>query len=74
MAAPDAIVYIVRVFNPDGSPYLDPIGRTLASHGVSPAATGYSAYSEAERDRRIATAEANGFAATWEIASDWRAV
>ncbi|MEU8920335.1 hypothetical protein AB0D10_05265 [Kitasatospora sp. NPDC048545] len=68
----DRTVYIVRVFNPDGSPYLDTLGKSLASAGVSPAASGISAYGEADRDKRIATAQANGYTATWEIAPNWR--
>jgi hypothetical protein len=65
-------VYVVRVFNPDGSPYLDTLGKSLAELGVSPAATGYSAYSEEQRDRMIANARANGYTTTWTIAPDWR--
>ncbi|MFF0409092.1 hypothetical protein ACFYUY_01480 [Kitasatospora sp. NPDC004745] len=71
MAAADRTVYIVRVFNPDGSPYLDTLGKSLARLGA-PAATGYGAYSEAQRDQMIATAQDNGYTATWEIAPDWR--
>ncbi|MGW6912558.1 hypothetical protein ACWGB8_01850 [Kitasatospora sp. NPDC054939] len=72
MAAPDTTVYIVQVFNPDGTPYLDTLGKSLAKQGVSPAATGYSAYSVEQRDQMIANAQAGGYTATWETAPDWR--
>ncbi|MEU6233836.1 hypothetical protein [Kitasatospora sp. NPDC047058] len=71
MAAPGATVYVVRVFNPDGTPYLDTLGKSLANLGA-PAATGYSAYSEEQRDQMIANAQATGYTATWSIAPDWR--
>ncbi|MEV8324543.1 hypothetical protein [Kitasatospora sp. NPDC056731] len=68
----DRLIWVVRVFNPDGTPYLTDVDRAFADAGVQVDGFARAAYSEAQRDEMVANARSHGLIATAELAPECR--